>query len=415
MKGRKRFINFLLSKYSHEDELKRIATLSLIALLALTNFMFSQSLTRADFISVITPQYMASGTANRLPVVFYAKLQNLNPGQRYRYYIQGALISDIGTKNTGAGNPLFMNPDSATFVYSSNPSLTKAGNYSVFRTDASGSYTGWFCFVNTGNSRFTPGNYVTPTIALADSNGTSLALRALSDSIAVLGFYSAATDTAGTGVWSKSSGKAKDIVLLYDSTNGTGRPLSIAYIESDGTTIASIVKFYSDSVNAIAGNWGTIIPNVNAKGVRKIEQRSLSTGEIVSTHTSTDGVWGKGVSTVNPAGGTTAIEIDTTNTATGIAAQKKTAAPQSFMLSQNYPNPFNPSTMIQFSVPQSGMAKLVVTNILGQQVRVLFDGPAIAGQLYSVSFHAQGLSSGIYYYSLTSGTYSLTKKLIFMQ
>jgi hypothetical protein len=348
-------------------------------------------------------------------VVFRAKLQNLTPGAKYRYYVQAALFSDLGSKNTGAGNPLFMNPDSATFVYSTNPSLTKSGAYSIFRTDASGSYTGWFSFVNTGNARFTPGNHIIPTIALGDSTGASVALRALSDSIAVLGFYVNATDTAGTGIWGKSTGNPKDLVLLYDSATGTGRPLSIAYIESEGTTIASVVKFYSDSVNGVAGNWGTIIPNHNANGVQRLEQRSLLADSLISTFTSSTGIWGDGVSTVNPTGGLTPIRFDTAQVKPTLISGSGTGQAKTFVLEQNYPNPFNPTTVIQFSVPKASVVKLRVFNALGQQVRLLFDGIANAGQTYSISLNARGLSSGIYYYSLITNATTLTRKMILLQ
>ena len=42
-----------------------------------------------------------------------------------------------------------------------------------------------------------------------------------------------------------------------------------------------------------------------------------------------------------------------------------------FELSQNYPNPFNPSTTIKFNLPEAGMVKLTLYNILGQEIRWL--------------------------------------------
>ncbi|MBK7866197.1 MAG: T9SS type A sorting domain-containing protein [Ignavibacteriales bacterium] len=104
---------------------------------------------------------------------------------------------------------------------------------------------------------------------------------------------------------------AKSFVVLYDNELGTGRPLAATFVESDGTanTIAnSYAQFYSDSVNAIAGSWGVIIPNNNALGVRRIEARNLSGTLFPNPATSANGLWGT-VNTVNPAFGLTAAMI----------------------------------------------------------------------------------------------------------
>lgn len=85
--------------------------------------------------------------------------------------------------------------------------------------------------------------------------------------------------------------------------------------------------------------------------------------------------------------------------------------PASFSLNQNYPNPFNPVTSISFSVAQNGLTKLVVYNLLGQQVATLFNKNAEAGQLYKVNFDASKLSSGIYIYSLQQNNSIITKKM----
>jgi len=268
----------------------------------------AQNLTQANYTSVVLPQITGSGTSNRLPLIWRATIKNLSAGKTYRYYTQAAKFSDLGTTNTGAGNTLIMNPDSANFVYTTSPGIKTAGTYGIFKTDASGTYTGWFGLVYTSNARFTAGNYVIPAICIAEDTSI-VAKYALDDSVYVTSFGSAAADTNATGIWGKSSGTARNMVLLFDNISATGKPISIACMEDDGTTISSIVKFYSDSVNAKAGRWGTLICNKNANGVQRIEQRALATGAVVSYQTASAGVW-SGVSTVNPAGGLTAIKID---------------------------------------------------------------------------------------------------------
>jgi len=88
--------------------------------------------------------------------------------------------------------------------------------------------------------------------------------------------------------------------------------------------------------------------------------------------------------------------------------------PQEYMLGQNYPNPFNPSTLIEYSVPKTGRVLLKVFNALGQEVAILFDGEQNPGK-YVATFDAKGLTSGVYFYRLESGTASITQKLILMK
>jgi len=84
--------------------------------------------------------------------------------------------------------------------------------------------------------------------------------------------------------------------------------------------------------------------------------------------------------------------------------------PVSFKLSQNYPNPFNPSTTIKYSVPVSSMVTLNIYNVVGELAAELVNESQDAGS-YEISFDASSLSSGVYYYKLSSGSYSDTKKM----
>ena len=88
--------------------------------------------------------------------------------------------------------------------------------------------------------------------------------------------------------------------------------------------------------------------------------------------------------------------------------------PVSFSLHQNYPNPFNPTTVIEFSVPQTGNVDLKVFNVLGQEVASLQHGVLPAG-LHSVTFDASRLASGVYLYKITAGSFSSTKKMLLLK
>lgn len=84
--------------------------------------------------------------------------------------------------------------------------------------------------------------------------------------------------------------------------------------------------------------------------------------------------------------------------------------PAEYSLGQNYPNPFNPSTKIKYSVPQNGLVSIVVYDVTGQVVSTLVNEVKEAGN-YEVDFNAAGLSSGIYFYIMTSNEFTQIKKM----
>jgi len=88
--------------------------------------------------------------------------------------------------------------------------------------------------------------------------------------------------------------------------------------------------------------------------------------------------------------------------------------PFSFELFQNFPNPFNSSTTIMYLIAQDDFVSLKVYDILGKEVKTLVEENKKAGY-YSINFSANYLSSGIYFYKLTSGEYSLRKKFILIK
>ena len=110
----------------------------------------------------------------------------------------------------------------------------------------------------------------------------------------------------------------------------------------------------------------------------------------------------------------TEFEIGTETSTTGIENRQGNSLPENFKLEQNYPNPFNPTTNIKYSIPQSGFVTLKVYNMLGQEVATLVNQQQKVGE-YNVDFDASNLASGLYVYSLKSGDYSLTKKMILLK
>ena len=87
---------------------------------------------------------------------------------------------------------------------------------------------------------------------------------------------------------------------------------------------------------------------------------------------------------------------------------------ENYLLNQNFPNPFNPTTKIRWEVPYSGWQTLKVYDVLGNEVETLVDEFKPAGK-YEVEFNALKLSSGIYFYTLRSGDFIQTNKMILLK
>jgi hypothetical protein len=88
--------------------------------------------------------------------------------------------------------------------------------------------------------------------------------------------------------------------------------------------------------------------------------------------------------------------------------------PSKFELSQNYPNPFNPSTRINYQLPNDGNVKITVFDNSGKEVMTLANGFKTAGY-YSVDMNASALSSGVYFYHLTTGDFRAVKKMLLVK
>ncbi|MBT8378513.1 MAG: T9SS type A sorting domain-containing protein [Ignavibacteria bacterium] len=85
-----------------------------------------------------------------------------------------------------------------------------------------------------------------------------------------------------------------------------------------------------------------------------------------------------------------------------------------FVLNQNYPNPFNPTTTINFSIPQTSNVKLQVFNSIGENVQTLVNRELSAGN-YNYEWGAKEFTSGIYFYTIQTGDFIETKKMILLK
>lgn len=95
------------------------------------------------------------------------------------------------------------------------------------------------------------------------------------------------------------------------------------------------------------------------------------------------------------------------------AVEELGGIPTEFKLSQNYPNPFNPTTVISYQLPAASEVTLRVCDVLGGEVASLVNGRQDAGY-YNVTFNANNLPSGVYFYRLQVGNKSFIKKMLLL-
>ncbi len=216
--------------------------------------------------------------------------------------------------------------------------------------------------------------------------------------------------TDGGETWEAVSGNLEQ----YSDGSGIGPSVRTAkIINVDGEKIyyagTSIGLFAATSLSGMETTWiQQATENIGMVDVEALDIREID-GTIVA------GTFGNGVfsSSVN---------------VTGV---KEEFIPSVFSLSQNYPNPFNPTTTIKYSIPvETGHAPslqivtLKIYDVIGREVATLVNEQKAPGN-YEVEFSAKGgytsggdgstLSSGIYFYKLTAGSFTQTKKLMLMK
>jgi hypothetical protein len=100
---------------------------------------------------------------------------------------------------------------------------------------------------------------------------------------------------------------------------------------------------------------------------------------------------------------------------TATAVTELGGTPVEFALSQNYPNPFNPETTITFSLAQPSDVRIVVTNALGQQVATLVDEKARPAGNYKTTWDAADMAAGLYFYTISAGEFSSTRRMLLIK
>ncbi len=240
--------------------------------------------------------------------------------------------------------------------------------------------------------------------------------------------------------WLGQADSGSSGLTLIRTYNNVGIPYFHYPMSYGGTTYVDSVRFYKTAgsnwnhyyeiITQNADGWGTInLPGgVSYSNVVRVRYYvagldSLSTGGLgfISEYryewfrsgykfpvfqiiTQLEYIMGVGVS------GYKEVRYTTTNVPIGIRNISE-AVPSKYLLSQNYPNPFNPTTNIRYQITKSDFVSLKVFDIMGREISTLVNEKQNVGT-YEATFDASNLSSGEYFYRLSAGDFSDTKKLM---
>ncbi|MBK8552470.1 MAG: T9SS type A sorting domain-containing protein [Ignavibacteria bacterium] len=192
------------------------------------------------------------------------------------------------------------------------------------------------------------------------------------------------TTNSGTNWIPQISGASYNLYSVYFTNINTGWVVGNDYI----TNLGTIVKTTNSGVNWISQASGTI------NSLYSVHFTDSNTGWIV---------------------GNSGTILKTTNGGTSVGVQNfSTEIPSGYSLSQNYPNPFNPVTNLEFGISDLGFVSLKVYDILGKEVVTLVNEKLSPGK-YQVEFDGSGLPSGVYFYRLTAGEFTDTKRMMLIK
>jgi hypothetical protein len=97
-----------------------------------------------------------------------------------------------------------------------------------------------------------------------------------------------------------------------------------------------------------------------------------------------------------------------------VDVKEQPAVANRYELEQNYPNPFNPATVINYSIPKASNVTLKVYDILGNEVATLVNKFQTANS-YQVDYNAASLASGVYFYTIQAGNFTLSRKMLLLK
>ena len=207
-----------------------------------------------------------------------------------------------------------------------------------------------------------------------------------------------------------------DMIMLNSTTGYIAGSGSIERTTNGGVNFSSVFapgdtpldfEFLNSLTGYSVGGSSTISKTTNGglnwfNQTAPVSNRPLRSVSMVGDTGFICGVAGTILKTTNGGAATTSVQ------------QTGTEIPKNYSLKQNYPNPFNPQTNIEFSIPESGSVTLKVYDMLGKEVDVLVNDNLSPGN-YSTELNASSLPSGTYFYRISAGYFTETKKMILIK
>lgn len=191
-----------------------------------------------------------------------------------------------------------------------------------------------------------------------------------------------------TGGYYKSTNGGTNWTICNQGVTGTPSDLLILPTTTFACTSSGVFRTTNDGITWTQINTGLSNTNV---------YQLLSDNTYLYAGTSSSGVFKRPLSEV----------INSVN-------QISSNVPEGFSISQNYPNPFNPTTKIKFDLRTSENVKLVVFDAVGKEVATLVNEKLGAGS-YEADFDGANLTSGIYFYKISAGSFNSVKKMMLVK
>lgn len=229
------------------------------------------------------------------------------------------------------------------------------------------------------------------------------------------GYYNTTTGTTtGAPVWTRLDGTSFDIGISARITT----PVTWSTIKSLDATylIVGAYQFVDGATNDSAKLW--INPNASTFGRTEPPPTLAAVNNTTDLASVVRFMVRQDAATLTPfiemdelRIGTTWADVTPAGGSTYVVDKDAGAAPREFRLEQNYPNPFNPTTNIRFSVEATKEVTLKVIDVLGREVAALVNQTLTPGT-YTVKWNAGSLPSGVYFYTVRTGSSQESRRMI---
>jgi len=165
------------------------------------------------------------------------------------------------------------------------------------------------------------------------------------------------------------------------------------------------INFIDENTGYLIGSNGFIARSTD-KGLTWVQQTT-------QTNSTLNGISFLNYDTIYAAGSNAAF-LRTDNGGNPIGISIISSEPVTYSLMQNFPNPFNPETNIKFNIAKSSGVSLIIYDSIGKVIEQLFNKELAYGS-YSIIWDASNYPSGVYFYKLTAGEFSETKKMLMIK